>query len=146
MNAVHNKDALNVVCDVCDQLKQLFNMVRRNGESYRLFESRFNAQLCRFNSLGHSTTFYDAVSVVLLLNNANVDSTQRISILAAAAPTDFSLSLRLSTDKFIAAVRYEAVASVIRLRDASVAGQTSSLASAPFQVKSRYITLTARRA
>lgn len=53
-----------------------------------------------------------------MVNNANVDNDQRISILVARAPSNVFLTPRSSTDDFIAAVSYRVVASVVRLFDA----------------------------
>lgn len=72
----------------------------------------------RLNALGTNSKVSDALSSLFLLNNKNVDNAQGIYIIAAAVPTTAGISPRLSTDAFIAAVSYEAVASVVSLSDA----------------------------
>lgn len=51
------------------------------------------------------------------LVNANVDSAQRISILAAASPINYKLSPRSSLDDFVRSAKYETIASILRQCD-----------------------------
>lgn len=51
---------------------------------------------------------------LFILGNSNVDSSQRINILAAAAPTYNELTPRSSLDAFVQSVQYETIASVLR--------------------------------
>jgi len=57
------------------------------------------------------------MSAFVLLANANVDSSQCIAILAAAAPNDKSLSSKSSLDDFVRSVKYESIATVLRQCD-----------------------------
>lgn len=88
-------------------------MRRGQNESYGHYESRFDAQLSKFNSLGSSVVLSDAMAAVFLLANGNVDSAQRISILAAAAPSQKRLSSRSSHNDSVKSVIYKAIAAVL---------------------------------
>lgn len=55
----------------------------QRNESIHYFEARVEAQLCRVNEHNAGSTT-DAVVVLMLLGNSNVEKNQRVSILAAA--------------------------------------------------------------
>lgn len=57
------------------------------------------------------------MSALVLLANAKVDSSQRISILAAASPKESILSESSSIDDYVKSVKYEAIASILRQCD-----------------------------
>ena len=127
INAVYKVDALSTVSLVFHELQTLLSTKRGANESFRNFESRFNAALCRYNSLGDSVSMSEPMAALYLLANANVDSSQRVSILASAASNlpntdDSSTStatsgVSLTTDKLVSQVSYEGIASVLRQCD-----------------------------
>lgn len=125
--------------NVYDQMQQLLRCVRRGNENFYLFQARFNAHLHKFSALGSSTALSESFKALFFLNNTNVDSAQRSSILAASIPTDTSLALHSSTKEFIEAMGYEAVASVVCLCTAP----TSSAAHAFFTEPSQTHAMTA---
>lgn len=53
------------------------------------------------------------MSALLLLANAKVDSSQRLSILAAASPKDSKLSSTATIDDYVKYVKYESISSVL---------------------------------
>lgn len=53
------------------------------------------------------------MSPLVLLANAKVDPSQRISILAAASPKGLTLSATSSIDDYVKEVKFEAIASLI---------------------------------
>lgn len=87
---------------------------RGETEPLKNFESRFEAQLSKFNPLGSSVSLPKSISALVLLANLKVDSSQRISILAAAAPKESNLSTRASIEDYVKAVKYEAISSLLR--------------------------------
>lgn len=87
------------------------------SESFRDFELKFNSQLSRFNSLATNASLTDSISALMLLANAMVDSSQRVSILAAASPTANLADLNDSTDGMLSMVKYECIATVLRQYD-----------------------------
>ena len=127
INAVYKVDALSTVSLVFHELQTLLSTKRGATESFRNFESRFNANLCRYNSLGSSISMSEPMAALYLLANANVDASQRVSILASAAsnlptPTESTnstanTSVSMTTDTLVSQVSYEGIASVLRQCD-----------------------------
>ena len=106
LSAIYKRDPLSVVSLVFQELQALLLVRRENNEQFNDFEMRFGAQLSKFNSLGSSVSLSGSIAGLVLLANADVDSSQRISILAAAAPSDSSLTMASSTNDFIKSVTY----------------------------------------
>jgi len=90
---------------------------RGSSESFIDFESRFEAQISKFNSHSSLARLPDALVAFMLLANSNVDSSQRISVLAASSPNSDQFSVNASTDDYLSSVKYEQFASVIRQCD-----------------------------
>lgn len=87
---------------------------RYDNESFRDFESRFGAQLSRFNALASHTAVVDSISAPMLFANASVVSSQRVSIFGAASPSFNATQISKSTDELLKLVHYNDVATVIR--------------------------------
>ena len=130
VNTVYKKDPLSVVTCVYTELQKLLSIQRGGNELFKNFESRFEAQLSKFNALGSSVSLPESMSALVLLANSRVDSSQRISILAAAAPKESKLSSTASIDDYVRAVKYEAIASVLRQCDDSSSSVQSTHLSA----------------
>lgn len=79
-------DPLCLVSLVYTERQSLLSTRRRDEESYRQYEDRFVAHLAKLNPLGPSVDLYRSMAALFILGNASVDSSQRIYILAAAAP------------------------------------------------------------
>lgn len=90
---------------------------RNEPASFRELESQFNAQMSRFNALASHTTISDAMSALMLLANASVDSSQRVSIIAALSPSSDTVNSSESIDEMPKLVYYASVATVIRQCD-----------------------------
>lgn len=84
-----------------------------DAESHKSFEQRFSAQLEKHNSMGSDVNQSSAIASFLLLVNSNVDSAQRIYILAAVTPNDESLSARSSLEDYMKFVDYGTIAAVL---------------------------------
>lgn len=91
----------------------MFLLTTKKGETkgFSNFEHRFQAQLSKFNSHFVEREMFAALTAFLLLGNAIVDSSQRISSLAACSPQ--SVSVVDATDAFNT-VSYDSVASIVR--------------------------------
>lgn len=61
-----------------------------------------------------------------MLANSNADSSQRLSILAAAAPNDATLSPGSSLNDFVKSFKYETAATVLRKCDEKMPVRESS--------------------
>lgn len=128
--AIYKSDLLCIVSQVYHELQNmLFNPLHRN-EPYQKFESRFAAQLAKFKWLLSTVTLLKSTAALLLLVNADVDSLQRISILAAASSNSETLLPKASLDDFVRSAKYKTIAPVIRKwdkpksRPSSVANET----------------------
>lgn len=78
-----------------------------------MYESIFGTQRAKCNVLGLSVDLSGAMAALVMLANYDADSSQRISILAAAAPNDKSFIIRLTTNDFIDTVSYGKISSII---------------------------------
>lgn len=100
LKAVHNQNPLSVVTLVFKELRLLLLIKYGENEKQKYLESRFGPQLSKFNALGISIHLSVSISSLILLSNADVDVSQRISILAEAAPSDPSFNSTSATDYY----------------------------------------------
>lgn len=114
IKAVYKRDALSVVSEVYQNFIALLNTKRGHNESFKNFKSQFDAHVSRFNASSESAKWPNALTAFMLLVNASVDSSQRVSVLAAASPADSSVNFTATTDQFLDAFSYSSVASVLR--------------------------------
>jgi len=114
VKAVYKRDPLAVVKEVYGEFMGLVNTRRGEKEGFSNFESRFQAQVAKLNSHFVDTEFPEALTAFLLLGNANIDNSQRISILAACAPTTGTFSTDNNSVEALKTVSYESVACIVR--------------------------------
>ncbi len=117
VQAVYKPDPPAAVSDVYQDFLEVINAKRGSNESFKNFESRFEAQVAKFNSHSESSKLPEALVAFMLLANSNVDSGQRISVLAAAAPREDEFEENATTSDFLQSVTYNSVASVLRQCD-----------------------------
>lgn len=117
VKAVHKRDPLSAVSDVFQDFITLLSTKRGQNESFKNFESRFEAQVSKFNSHSHASKLPEALTAFMLLGNSAVDSSQRVSVLAAASPHETDVPDTATTADFLEAVSYNSVASVLRQCD-----------------------------
>lgn len=101
--AVHRRDPLSVVSTVYSDFANLVSARRSDNESYKAFESRFEAAVSRFRSHGDQITIPEPLLALMLLNGARVDDNQRVSILAASVTSMPETSVLQSTQSEAAA-------------------------------------------
>lgn len=110
---------------------------RSTNESYRNFESRSNAQLARFDSPATGASISESIFALMLLSNAAVESSQRVSILASAAPSSSIVNSYFFTNDLLKLVHYESVATILRqcdnqrVNDPAIYTISSSFANVP---------------
>eukprot|EP00178_Gracilaria_changii_P001339 TRINITY_DN1187_c0_g1_i12.p1 TRINITY_DN1187_c0_g1~~TRINITY_DN1187_c0_g1_i12.p1 ORF type:complete len:348 (-),score=40.05 TRINITY_DN1187_c0_g1_i12:1053-2096(-) len=114
VGAVYKRDALAVISDVYHDFVGLFALRRGQNESFKNFESRFQAQMSKLHAHGSEVKLSEAVLAFALLANAYVDATQRISVLANSAPTSSDFKNTSTTNDFLKAVSYSSISSVLR--------------------------------
>ena len=114
---IYQKDALSVVSEAYRAFNQLWSTRRSNNETMKNFESRFSAQVAKFNSISATTRLPECITALMLLSNSAIDDSQRVSVMAAAAPSDESLNSQSSNDAFLSSITYQSVSSVIKQCD-----------------------------
>lgn len=82
--AVHRKDPLSVVSTVYSDFSAVVSARRADNESFKAFESRFEAAVSRFLSHGSEITVPEPLLALMLLNGSRVADNQRVSILTAS--------------------------------------------------------------
>lgn len=114
VNAIHKIDPLQFVSDVYLDFNTL--LAKRHGQNENMcnFETRFEAQVSRFNA-HNACSIPDALLALMLLGNSNIDDNQRVSILAAAvsnvSPDE---SDEATVADMLGSVKYASIASVLR--------------------------------
>lgn len=83
MNAIHKRDPLSFVSGVYNDFNEPLSTCRHNDENVEILESRFEAQLSRINSHG-AWTILESLTALTKLSNANLEDSQRVSVLAAS--------------------------------------------------------------
>ncbi len=128
IKCVYQRDPLTVVSDVYKDLETLLNTKRAANESFKNFESRFSAQLSKFNSHGDTARISESMAAMIFMNNASVDDAQRVSVLATCSKGDSASNLTSDslTDDYIKLITYDEFASVIRQCDKKNANSSSN--------------------
>lgn len=126
-------DPLSSLTDGFSKFQSLLNTRRGQSESFRNFESRFDAAVCKFNSSSTEDKLSPSLISFLLLANANVEDNHRISILAAASPHEDHNERSSDSDfeipKF--SLSYETVATVIRSCDKTQPSRSHPVTTTP---------------
>ncbi len=100
VNAVFKRDPLAIVSEVYQDFFDLLNTKRGQTETFKNFESGFEAQCSKFNSHSDASKLPDALLAFMLMANANLDGSTRISVLAASAPCDSDFTAASTTADF----------------------------------------------
>ena len=79
------------------------------------FEARFQAQVCKFHDAAGTKILPDSLLTLMLMKNAHLENSQRLSVLASVAPSD---NEQLDSQALQSVVKYENVASFVRSCDA----------------------------
>ena len=85
----------------------------------RNFKSRFYAQVAKFNSISKTTKSPECITALMLMSDSLIDDTQRVSVMAAAAPASANINGISTNYEFLAAITYSTVTSVIKECDKS---------------------------
>ena len=116
--ALYKRDPLSAVSHLFNDFSSLLETKRGKNESYKNFESRFSAQMSRYNAHGKSIELPESIVALLLLNKADVGDSQRVPILSAASSkASASVTSTTSNDDMIKEITYESIAAVIRQCD-----------------------------
>ena len=116
---IYQRDALTVVSEAYRTFNLLSNTRRSSNEAMKNFEPRFSAQVAKFNSISSTSKLPECITALMLLSNSAIEDSQRVSVMAAAAPSNQNLSSNSSNDEFLSAITYQSVSSVINQCDKS---------------------------
>lgn len=108
------RDPLAVLSDVYHDFVTWLTTLRGSSEYFRNYGSCFQAKVSKLNAHGSKVILAVAVTVFVLLANADVDATQRICILPNSAPKSGYFAADATTDDYLDAVLYATIASVLR--------------------------------
>ena len=87
--------------EVYQDFISLLGAKRGNYESFKNFESQFEALVPKFNAHSGDTELPECLTAFMLL-----DGEQRISVLAASSPRDATFGPNAATTQFLSAVSY----------------------------------------
>lgn len=90
VSPLYKREALSDVSDVFHDRNQHHNTRHGLTEFFKNFELRFSAAIAKFYTNRDSLRFLESLTALTLLDNANVDSSQLLCILAGAAPSEQS--------------------------------------------------------
>lgn len=113
--AIYKCDPLSAITDTFSKFTSVLQTSRGSNETFRNFESRFDAAVCSYNSAAPSAKLPESLVAFILIGNSDIDDNQRVSILSAVAPKqqDNDANIGALLDK----ITYEDVASIIRSFD-----------------------------
>lgn len=95
---------MSVVSEAFDGFNSLLNTKRGQNETLKNFETRFSAQVSKFNSFSKTTKLPQCITALMLLSNAKIEHSQRVSALAASAPNGTKFFGLGSNDEFLQVV------------------------------------------
>lgn len=132
VNAAYQRDALSVISEAFDGFNTLLTTRRRQSGSLKTFETRFSAAVTKFNSLSNTTKLPQCITALMLLSNASIEQSQRVSVLAAVASSGQNFSEQSTNDEFLNAVTYKQLASMVKQceRSSSTLSSTTTSLSA----------------
>lgn len=113
VSSVYKRDPLAAMSEVYTDFIAFLNTKRGQLESLKS-EALFEASAPKFNSEPTLSKLPDSILAFLILANSNVDSSQRISVLATSTPRDSDSTRDSITDDFLKAVSYGKIYSVLR--------------------------------
>lgn len=105
---------MSVISEAYHGFSTLLNTRREPNKSLKGFETRFSAAVSKFNSISTTTKLPQCITSLLLLSNANIDHSQRVSALSSAAPSGVVFTDQAQNDEFLEVVTYHQVSSIVR--------------------------------
>lgn len=110
-------DSLSAVIEVFYDLNDLLSISRPATELLLSFKSRLAAQVDNFNSNGSRSHLPESLTAPMLLSKYAIENSQRIAVLAAAAPFGANLNSQSLNDEIMKAVLYQSLSFVLRQSD-----------------------------
>lgn len=111
--AVYKTDSLSKVSTIAENFNALLKCVRGDSEKLINFERRFESYRCKFNDSCGKDVLPDSLVSLMMINNAGIDSSQRIALLTSIAPDDDDLD----GEALLKSIDYSKVSSIIRSSD-----------------------------
>lgn len=123
---IYQRDALSVLNEAYNAFLQLWNTGRNNSETMENFESRFAAQVAKFNSITKTTKLPECIAALMLLSSFAINDSQRVSVMAGAASSDENLTSQSSNDQFLSSITHQPIPSVIKQCDKTLHDATEN--------------------
>ena len=128
VNAIYQRDGLSVVSEAYRVFNDLLDTKRGNNESMKGFELRFAASVAKFNAISESTKLAECLTALMLISNAHISDSQRVSVLAAAASASEVENVATATnEEFLKSISYSSVSSVVKHCEGKRNGEELSL-------------------
>ena len=115
--AIHKQDVLSIVTETFHNFLDLLKTKQAESDSFKNFETRFDAQICKLNASCEGAELPSALVSFLLLANSRIDTAQRVSILSSAVPTGSVVSDEDSYPEILSSISYPDIAAVLRACD-----------------------------
>ena len=113
---IYKCDPLSVVMDTFAKFNGLLQTIRGSNESFVNYESRFEAAVCR--NQGATSSLPESLVGFIMITNARLEDTQRVSVLSAVAPkSDVEETSHENVSVLLNKIKYEDSASIIRSFD-----------------------------
>lgn len=113
-NSVYRRDFMSLISEAFDGFRTLLNTHRGQNETLKVFEAGFSAATSKCNSFSTTTKFPQCIAALMLLNNANIEHSKRVSALSAASPAGTIFSDQAMNDEFLKVVTYNQVSSIVK--------------------------------
>ena len=119
IDAVYKMDALSVCNAAYSDYVKLLSVRRSVNESYANYEDRFSSAVTKLNTNGSAVAIPDILAAWSLIHNANIDPSQHLGVMSAAANSsqDGDLTRKSGKNAFLESIKYESVAAVVRQCD-----------------------------
>lgn len=108
VKALYKPDHSSAVSHLLYEFPTLLNNKRERNESFKHFESRFAAQIVRYNAHGKPIALPPSIVALLLLANANMGDSKHVHTMSASSPkASTSVTYDTTNDDMITLVEYE---------------------------------------
>lgn len=100
MNAFYPRDFMSIISEANDRFSTLLNTKIAQNEPLKGSETRLSAALPRFKSISNATKLPKCITTLMILNTTNIDHSQHLSALSAAARSGTMFNDQANNDGF----------------------------------------------
>lgn len=114
INAIYGRDFMSVISEAYENFSALTNPRQEPPHSPKTFETRFLAAGAIFNSFSSIKKLLQCITSSMLLNNASIENSQRVSAHSAAALTGTAFPDQASNHDSLKVVTYSPRSSIVK--------------------------------